>query len=105
MASHSGTASPKFKDSWVVGVNVYGNRPSRFMVIKNIIRAVNIRDQLCPLILIGSMSCFVNMLKNQAWVVESRLLSQWSVVLGNSNHGNNRAIVTKEVPNITGLIN
>lgn len=60
MANHNGTARPRFNESCVVGVNVYGKRPRRLIVIRNIIKAASIRDQLCPLVLIGVMSCLVN---------------------------------------------
>lgn len=46
VASHSGTARPMFKDSWVVGVNVYGRRPSILSEIKNSIRDVRIKAHL-----------------------------------------------------------
>lgn len=48
VASHSGTASPIFKDSCVVGVNVYGNSPSTFRVRIKIIREARIKAHLCP---------------------------------------------------------
>lgn len=40
VASQRGVASPKFSESCVVGVKVYGRRPSMFIVIKKIIREV-----------------------------------------------------------------
>lgn len=48
VASHSGTASPIFRDSWVVGVKVYGSSPKIFNVRIKIIRDVKIRAHLCP---------------------------------------------------------
>lgn len=74
-------------------------------MIKNIIKEANIRAQLCPLGLIGSISCFVNMLKNHVCVADRRLFSQWPVVLGNSNHGSSRASPIRGIPSIVGLIN
>ena len=46
--SHRGTASAMFNDSCVVGVNVYGKRPSIFKETMKIIREVSIKAQLCP---------------------------------------------------------
>lgn len=40
VASQRGTASPRFIDSWVVGVNVYGRRPNMFSVIRKITNEV-----------------------------------------------------------------
>lgn len=56
VASHNGTANPIFKDSWVVGVKVYGRSPSILMVIKNTIREANRRAHLCPPTFSGSIS-------------------------------------------------
>lgn len=41
VASHRGTASPIFMDSWVVGVKVYGRRPSMLIVSRKTIREAN----------------------------------------------------------------
>ena len=65
VASHRGTAKPMFRESWVVGVKVYGNRPSIFKVIKKTIKDVNKSAHLCPLRPSGSISCCVNRLINQ----------------------------------------
>lgn len=46
VASHRGKASAMFIDSWVVGVNVYGSRPSRLIVSRSIISDVKIRAHL-----------------------------------------------------------
>jgi len=48
VANQRGTASPRFKDSWVVGVNVYGRRPSMFSVIRKIISEVKSVAHLWP---------------------------------------------------------
>ena len=56
---HSGIAIPRFMESCVVGVNVYGNRPSRFIIKIEAINVVSVRAHLCPLVLIGSISCLV----------------------------------------------
>lgn len=105
VANHNGTASPRLRESWVVGVNVYGRRPNRFIEIKNIIKEDSRRAQLCPLTPIGSISCLVNIPKSQFCVVDRRLVNQWLVVLGKSNHGSVRAKPISGTPSIVGLIN
>lgn len=57
VASHSGIARPMFKESCVVGVNVYGRRPSIFRVIRNNIKEVNRTAHLWPPKLRGRRSC------------------------------------------------
>lgn len=63
--SQRGTASAIFRESWVVGVNVYGRRPSMLMEIRNTIRDANMRAHLCPPMFRGRRSCCVNRLMNQ----------------------------------------
>lgn len=46
--AHSGMAIPKFIDNWVVGVNVCGSSPSRFVDPINMINDTNIRDHVRP---------------------------------------------------------
>lgn len=65
MASHRGTARPRLSDSCVVGVKVYGRRPSMFMVIRKSIREANKRAHLCPPVFKGRRSCCVNRLIDQ----------------------------------------
>lgn len=75
VASQSGTASPILSESWVVGVNVYGSRPSILRVIKKIIRDVSRVAHLCPPKFKGRRSCWVKRLINQPWSVRSRLFN------------------------------
>lgn len=82
VASHSGTANPIFRDNWVVGVNVYGSSPSRFVVNKNSIRDVSIIAHLCPPTFSGRRSCCVNRLTNQPCRVRTRLFSHRDVGVG-----------------------
>lgn len=82
MASHSGTASPIFRDNWVVGVNVYGSRPSRFIVSRNSISDVSITAHLCPPTFSGRRSCCVNRPTNQLCRVRIRLFSHRDVGVG-----------------------
>lgn len=56
VASQSGTANPIFSDSCVVGVKVYGNRPSILMVIRKIINDTRRSAHLCPPMFRGSIS-------------------------------------------------
>lgn len=46
--AHKGIAMAIFIDSWVVGVNVWGRSPNRFVDPINIIRETNIRDHVRP---------------------------------------------------------
>lgn len=46
VASHNGRARAIFIDSWVVGVKVYGRRPSRLMERSSKMREVNRRAHL-----------------------------------------------------------
>lgn len=46
VASHRGRASEKVRESCVVGVNVYGNNPKTFKVIKNMNNDTNKRAHL-----------------------------------------------------------
>lgn len=73
MASHNGTASPMFRDSCVVGVNVYGRSPSMFRVRIKIISEVRINAHLCPPGFSGVSSCCVKVLINQFCREISRL--------------------------------
>lgn len=87
VASQSGTASPKLIDNWVVGVNVYGNRPSRFMLSRKAIREVKRKAHLWAGIFRGRRSCLVNEVKNQFWEVIRRLLTHLAEGAGNSSQG------------------
>lgn len=60
MASHNGTASPILSDSCVVGVKVYGSRPTMFIVTKKIINEAKSSAHLCPPTFSGSISWLVN---------------------------------------------
>lgn len=46
--AHSGIAMLRFIDSWVVGVNVWGSKPKRFVDPINIIREMIIRAHVRP---------------------------------------------------------
>lgn len=50
-AAQSGIAIPRFMESCVVGVNEYGNKPSRLVEAINKINETSIRDQVRPLAL------------------------------------------------------
>lgn len=49
VAAHRGTAMLRFIDNWVVGVNEWGSRPSRFVDAMKMIRVTNMKVQVCPL--------------------------------------------------------
>ena len=82
VASQRGTASPRFKDSWVVGVNVYGRRPNMFSEMRRIIREAKSAAHLWPPGFRGRSSCWVKRLRNHPWRVSSRLFSHWRVARG-----------------------
>lgn len=65
VASQRGTARPMLRDSCVVGVKVYGRRPSILRVIRNNIKDVNRTAHLWPPGLSGRRSCCVNRFINQ----------------------------------------
>lgn len=46
VASHSGNARAMFIDNWVVGVNVYGNRPNRLIISSRDTKDVRMIDHL-----------------------------------------------------------
>lgn len=83
VAIHIGIARAMFIDSWEVGVNVYGNRPSRLDRRISVSRLTRKRDHFCP---VGESWCIMfnnTVLKNQSMAVEKRFPS--SVVLGRIN--------------------
>lgn len=105
VASHIGMASPKFMDNCVVGVNVYGNNPSRFDVSNRAIRDVRVIDHWCPGWLIGSISCFVNRLVVHDWIVIRRLVIHRLFLVGNISAGISRLSVISGIPIFSGVEN
>lgn len=103
--SQSGTARAMFKESCVVGVNVYGRSPSMLMEIRNTINDVNIRAHLCPPMFSGRRSCCVNRLMNQPCRVRRRLFIQREVGAGKRVHGRRRAMAINGMPKSVGLRN
>lgn len=65
VASQRGKASPMLRESWVVGVKVYGRRPSMLREIKNSIREVRRTAHLCPGRFTGKKSSWANRPMNQ----------------------------------------
>lgn len=92
-------------DSWVVGVNVYGRRPSRLIVRSMIIRDVNIRAHLWPFLLSGTISCFVIRCRIHVWMVDRRLLIHRLFGDGSSRVGKSRDSRIKGMPSRWGLEN
>lgn len=64
VASHKGVARPKFIESCVVGVNVYGIKPNIFKETRKIIKEIRIKAHLWPPLLTGKRSCCVKVLIN-----------------------------------------
>lgn len=89
----------------MVGVKVYGKRPSIFKEIKNIIREASSRAHLWPGTLIGLKSSYVNRLMNQLWRVSSRLFSHRVVGAGSKSHGSVSARAIRGTPRYIGLSN
>lgn len=85
--AHSGIAMPKFIDSWVVGVNEWGRRPKRLVDPMNIIREINIRDQVRPLGECIIIICFKISWTSHCCTETSRLLIRREGA-GNSRVGN-----------------
>lgn len=56
--AHRGIAIPRFMDSWVVGVNECGRRPSRLVDPINRISEISISAHVCPLWLWIDNICF-----------------------------------------------
>lgn len=72
--AHRGIAMPRFMDSWVVAVNVWGRRPRRFVDPIKIIRVRSIRDQERPFELWISIICFTIIRISHCCKVVTRLV-------------------------------
>lgn len=105
VASQSGTARPMLRDSCVVGVKVYGRRPSMLREIRNSIKEVNKMAHLWPPKLRGRRSCCVNRLMNQLCRASKRLFNHRDVGVGKRIHGRVNARAIRGMPRKTGLIN
>lgn len=84
---------------------MYGRRPSKFSVIRKIIKEVKSAAHWWPPGLRGRRSWLAKRLINQPWRVRARLLSQRWVTAGKSTQGSVRASAIKGMPKSTGLIN
>ena len=105
VASQRGTAKPRLSDSCVVGVNVYGRRPSKLRVKRNTINEVRRRAHLWAPTFKGRSSCWVNRAIDQFWTVSSRLLCHRPQGVGYKTQGRLRAIATRGIPRYVGLAN
>ena len=105
VANQSGKARAMFIDSCVVGVNVYGSRPSRLIVSSRIISDVRIRAHLWPPLFSGIISCFVIEWRDHSWRVERRLVIQRLLGAGNSSAGNSIDSRISGIPRRQGLAN
>lgn len=105
MANHNGTASPIFIESCVVGVKVYGRRPSMFSDSKNNIRDSKIAAHLWPGLLSGDSNCFVNINTAHVCRVVIRLVTRRFVVVKINSGGKIIASKISGTPKICGLKN
>lgn len=105
IASHIGIAIPIFIESCVVGVNVYGRSPNRLIAKSMIISDVRIIDHWWPVLLIGSINCFVNKLIAHSWMVDKRFVNHRLFRVGNMIGGINKARMASGIPRICGLMN
>lgn len=98
VASQRGTAMPILRESCVVGVKVYGRRPSIFKEMRKIIREARMVAHLCPPGLIGSRSWEVKRLINQPCRVSRRLFFHRGEGVGKRVHGKSRAKAMRGMP-------
>lgn len=73
VVNQRGIAKPRLMESCVVGVKVYGSRPSKFIVKRKASNEANRKAHLCAEVFRGRRSCFVNNVKNQFRKVWGRL--------------------------------
>lgn len=102
--AHRGIAMARFMDSWVVGVNEWGRRPSRLVVAMKVIREISMRDQVRPLALCIVIICFRVSWISHCWAVTSRLLMRYLEV-GISREGNRIIGTAAGRPRIVGAAN
>jgi len=105
VASHRGVAMPRFKESCVVGVKVYGSKPNKFRETRKIIKEASKVAHLCPSRFKGRRSCWVNRLINHAWRESKRLFNHRVEGAGNINQGREIARAARGIPRYEGLIN
>lgn len=101
--AHNGIAILKFIDSWVVGVNVCGSRPKRFVEPINIISETIIRVQVRPFGVWINIICLMMSLMSQCWNECRRLLMR-RFDDGNRIDGNMIMAVTIGRPIIVGVM-
>lgn len=102
--AHNGIAILKFIDNWVVGVNVCGKRPRRFVDPINIIKETIISVQVRPLGVWINIICLIISLINQCWKEWRRLLIKRSDD-GNRIDGNIIIVTTIGSPITVGVMN
>ena len=102
--AHSGMAILRFMDSWVVGVNVCGKRPRRFVDPINMIRETIIRVHVRPFGVWISIICLIISLTSQCWKEWRRLLIR-RFEDGNRIEGNIMMATTIGNPIIVGVMN
>lgn len=103
MPAQSGIAIPRFIDNWVVGVNEYGNKPTKFVDPINMISDINIKAQVWPFLLWIAIICFVVKLINHRCIAIRRLLIR-RIFDGKRMLGNITIRITIGRPIIVGVI-
>lgn len=93
----------RFIDSWVVGVNVCGRSPRRFVEPMNMIREIIIRVQVRPFGVWINIICLIMSLISQCWNECKRLLIR-RFDDGNKMDGNMIMAITIGSPIIVGVI-
>ena len=98
-----GMVMPKFIDSCVVGVNEWGNRPSRFVDPINRTKDISINVHVCPLELWICIICFDRSWSIHCWR-ETRWLFTSRFDVENNTLGNRTIRVTRGRPRIIGVV-
>lgn len=98
MASQIGVARAMLTESCVVGVKVYGSSPSKFRVIRKVIREARRAAHLWPGEFTGKRSWWVTRFRNQFCRVKRRLVSHWDEGVGKRSQGRIVAIAIRGIP-------
>lgn len=101
--AQSGMAMPRFMESWVVGVNEWGNNPSRLVEPINRISEINISVHVCPFWLWIAIICFeISWISHCCRAISRLLISRLGV--GNMIVGNKIIRTTIGSPIIVGVM-
>lgn len=94
-----------FIDSCVVGVNVYGSSPNRFVKERRISKEMRVTECMCPGLLIGVMICLVIWIMYQDFIVVAGVDSHWFFGFRRRRVMINRAGMSRGVPIRLGIMN